>query len=69
MVKIMQRAKSKLYISEINSATSKKELFAICKKLIGFKKLALFQNIYLIDQLPAIFLIFSLIMFNKLVLE
>ena len=55
MVKIIQRAKSKFYLSEIYSATSKKSLFAICNKLLGLKKLAPFPNIYLIDQLPDIF--------------
>ena len=37
MVKIMHRAKSKFYSSEINSATSKKSLLAICDKLLGHK--------------------------------
>ena len=55
MVKIMHKAKSKFYLSEINSATSKKSLFAKCNKLLGHEKFAHFQNIYLIDQLPAIF--------------
>ena len=54
MAKIMQNAKSKYYLSEINLATSKKSLIAICNKLLGFDKLAPFPNIYLIDQLPAI---------------
>ena len=51
----MQKAKSKLYLSEIYSATSKKCLFAICNKPLGLEKFAPFQNIYLIDQLTAIF--------------
>ena len=55
MVEIMQKAKSEFYLSEINSATSKKSLFATCNKLLGLKKLPPFPNIYLIDQLPAIF--------------
>ena len=55
MVKRIQRAKSKFYLSEINSATPKKSLFAICNKLLWLEKLAPFPNIYLIDQLPAIF--------------
>ena len=55
MVKVMQKAKSEFYLSEINSATSKKSLFAICNKLLGLEKLAPFPNIYLIDHLPAIF--------------
>ena len=58
MVKIMQKAKSKFYLSQIYSSTSKKSLFAICNKLLGLKKLAAFPNIYLIDQLPAIFYVF-----------
>ena len=37
MAKIIQKAKSKFYLSEINSATSKKSLFAICNKLLGLK--------------------------------
>ena len=53
----MLKAKSKFYLSEINSAASRKSLFAICNKLLGLKELAPFPNIYLIDQLPAIFLI------------
>ena len=44
-----------MFLFEINSATSKKSLFAICNNLLRLKKLAPFQNIYLIDQLPAIF--------------
>ena len=55
MVKIIQMAQSRFCLSEINSATSKKSLYATCNKLLGFKKLPPFQNIYLIDQLPAIF--------------
>ena len=55
MVKIMHRSKSKFYLSEINSAASKNNLSAICNKLLAFEKIAPFQNIYLIDQLPAIF--------------
>ena len=55
MVRIIQRAKSKCYLSEIYSATSKKSLFAICNKLLGHKKFAPFLHIYLINQLPAIF--------------
>ena len=66
MVRIMQKVKSEFYLSEINSATSKKSLFAICNKLLGFKKLPQFPNIYLIDQLPAIFDTFLLIKINKL---
>ena len=55
MVKIIQKAKSKFYLSEIYSATLKKSLSAICNKLLGLKKLApFFKYIYLIDQLPAI---------------
>ena len=38
MVKILQKAKSKFYLSEIYSATSRKSLFAICNKLLGLKK-------------------------------
>ena len=55
MLRIIQRAKSKFYLSEIYSATSKKSLFTVCNKLLGLIKLAPFQNIYLIDQLPDIF--------------
>ena len=55
LIKIMQKAKSNFYLSEIYSTTSKKSLLAICNKLLGFKKLAPFPNIYLIDQQPAIF--------------
>ena len=66
MVEIIQRAKSKFYLSEINSVSSKKSLFAICNNLLGLKKLAPFPNIYLIDQLPAIFYDFLLIELNKL---
>ena len=51
----MQTAKIKFYLSEINSATSKKSLFASCNKLLGFNKIAPNSNIYLIDQLPATF--------------
>ena len=51
----MNKAKSTFYLSEITSATSKKSLFVICNKLIGLEKFAPFQNIYLIDQLSAIF--------------
>ena len=55
MVQIMQKAKSTFYLSEINSATSKKSLFAICNKLLGLEKLVPFPNIYIIFHLPAIF--------------
>ena len=54
MVQIMQKAKSTFYSSEINSVTSKKSFLAICHKMSGLEKLYLFQNIYLMDQLPAI---------------
>ena len=66
MVTMMHKAKSKFYLSEINSATSKKSFFATYNKLLGLKKLAPFPNIYLIDQLPAIFYDFLLIKLNKL---
>ena len=55
MEKIMHKENSKLYLSEINSATSKKSLSDICNKLLGFEKLPPYPNIYLIYQLPAIF--------------
>ena len=66
LVKIMKKANSKFYLYEIYSATSKKSFFAICNKLLRLKKLAHFQNIYLIDQLPDIFNDFLLIKLNKL---
>ena len=55
MVKIMHKAKSKFYLSEINSAIAKKSLFAVCIKLLWLEKLSPFPNIYLMDPLPAIF--------------
>ena len=55
MVKIIQKAKSKFYLSEIYSAASKKSLFAICNRLLGLKIGSFSIYIYLIDQLPAIF--------------
>ena len=54
MVKIMHKTKSELYSTEINSATSKKSLFAVCNKLFGLEYF-LFSSIYLMNQLPAIF--------------
>ena len=54
MVRIMQRAKSKFYLSEINSATSK-EFVCHMQQAVRIKKLDQFPNIYLINQLPAIF--------------
>ena len=54
MVRIMHKEKSKFYLSEINSATPKKSLFAICNKVLGLEQLGPFPNIYLMDQLPAI---------------
>ena len=65
MVKIMHMAKSKFYLSEINSATSKKSLFAKCKKLLGLDKLSPFPNIYLINQLPAFYNDFFIINKDK----
>ena len=56
----MHRTKSELYLSEIISATSKESLFA--DKLLGFESLFPFPNIYLMDQLPAIFNDFFLLM-------
>ena len=66
MVKIEQKSKSQFYLSEINSATSEKSMFAVCNKLLWLEKLAPFQNIYLIDQLPAILMGFLLIKLSKL---
>ena len=37
-----------------------KELFAACNKLIGLKKLSDFPNIYLVDQMSAIFSLIGL---------
>ena len=51
MVKIMHRAMSVFYLCEISSVT----FVVVCNKLLGLGKLAPFQNIYLMDQLPAIF--------------
>ena len=64
ILKIMHKAKSKLYLSEINSATSKKTLFATCNQLLRHEKLAPFSNMYLMDQLPAILNDFLLIKLN-----
>ena len=38
MVRVIHKAKSKFYLSETNSATSKKSLFAVCNKLLGLQK-------------------------------
>ena len=62
MVTIMHRANSEFYFYEINSATSKKSLLAIWNKLLGLEQLALFPNIYLMDQMDAIFNDFLLMM-------
>ena len=51
MVRLMHKAKSKLYLSEYNF---KKSLFAICNKLLGLEKSAPFPNTYLMYHLPAI---------------
>ena len=59
MARTIPKAKSKFYLSEINSATSKKSLFATCNKLLGLENLTPFTNIYLTDQLPVIIFIYK----------
>ena len=44
MVKTIQKAKAKFYLSVIYSATSKKSLFAICSKLLGLKQISSFSK-------------------------
>ena len=51
IVKILHRAKSELYLSELSSATLRKCLFAVCNNLLGLGKLAPFTNMYLMDQM------------------